>query len=105
MNTKQEPTTTTGDETYQSLDQHDDSSSGPVKSVEGFILCVTGISEEAQEEDIHDAFGVFGDVKNLHLNLNRRTGYVKGYAFLEFETAREARKAIDQMNGKMLLGQ
>jgi RNA-binding protein 8A len=36
--------------------------------------------------------------------LNRRTGYVKGYAFLEFETAKEARKAIENMNGKMFLG-
>jgi RNA-binding protein 8A len=90
-------------ETYQSLDAT--STDTPyAKSVEGYILCITGINEEAQEEDLQDAFSAYGQVKNLHLNLNRRTGYVKGYAFLEFETAKEAKKAIEKMNGHMFLG-
>lgn len=37
--------------------------------------------------------------------MNRRTGYVKGYAFIEYETVKEAKKAIDKMNGQMFLGQ
>jgi RNA-binding protein 8A len=94
----------TDKDTYQSLDQQEGAGGSMVKSIEGYIICVTGINEEAQEEDIQDAFSVYGDIKNLHLNLNRRTGYVKGYAFLEFESLKEARKAIDGMNGKTLLG-
>jgi RNA-binding protein 8A len=91
-------------ESYQQLENAADTTPY-AKSVEGYILCITGINEEAQEEDLHDAFGGFGEIKNLHLNLNRRTGYVKGYAFIEYETVKEAKKAIDKMNGQMFLGQ
>lgn len=73
----------------------------PLKSVGGWIVVATNLHEEASEEDVHDFFSDYGKVTNVHLNLDRRTGFVKGYAFVEFQQYSEAREAVRDSDRKM----
>ncbi|KAK6907531.1 RNA-binding protein 8A [Kwoniella mangroviensis CBS 10435] len=73
------------------------------KSVEGWIIIVTGLNEETTEEDLQDLFGDYGEVKNLSMALNRRTGYVMGYALIEFPEKEQAEKAVKGTDGTTFL--
>ena len=77
---------------------------GAVKSVEGWVVFVTGVHEEAQEDDITDAFSEHGTVTKIILNTDRQTGLAKGYALVEYASQTEAQDAINNLHGAKVLG-
>jgi RNA-binding protein 8A len=77
---------------------------GPLKSVEGWVVLVTGLNDEAQEDDINDSFSEHGNVKLVKMNFDRKTGKGKGYALVEYEKQSEAQDAINTLHGTDYLG-
>ena len=63
-------------------------------------LRVTNISEDTQENDLRELFGVFGRVARVYVGRDRETGAGKGFAFVSFEDKACAQKAIDKVHGR-----
>ena len=48
-----------------------------IRSIEEWTLVINNVYNEASEEDITNLFREYGEVKNLYLHLDRRSGYTK----------------------------
>ncbi|PPQ65792.1 hypothetical protein CVT26_000377 [Gymnopilus dilepis] len=63
-------------------------------------LRVTNISEDTQENDLRELFGVFGRVARVYVGRDRETGAGKGFAFVSFEDKAVAERAMQKVNGR-----
>lgn len=74
--------------------------SGPGGRDELPTLRVTNLSEDTQENDLRELFGIFGRVARVFVGRDRETGAGKGFAFVSFEERAVAQKAMEKVNGK-----
>lgn len=67
-------------------------------------IYVGNLSHQTTEDDLRQAFEVFGQVKSVNIIKDRFSGESRGFGFVEIPSKQEAQKAIEEMNGKDLMG-
>ncbi len=67
-------------------------------------IYVGNLAYEIDSEDLHEVFSHYGTIKRVHLPTDRETGRVRGFAFVEMESAVEEEKAIETLDGAEWMG-
>ncbi|KAF7785021.1 hypothetical protein Agabi119p4_1186 [Agaricus bisporus var. burnettii] len=75
-----------------------------VSAPHGAILYVGSLHFNLTESDIKQVFEVFGELEFVDLHRDAMTGRSKGYAFVQYKRAEDARMALQQMEGFELAG-
>jgi len=67
-------------------------------------IYVGNLSFDASEEDIQKLFSGFGQVSSVTIVRDKYSGQPRGFGFIEMPDRSEAQAAIENLNGKELLG-
>lgn len=67
-------------------------------------LFVKNISGEVNEALLESIFRQYGDVLNTKIVYDRITWESKGFGFIEYAKKEEGLKAIEELNGRELVG-
>jgi len=70
----------------------------------GTRLYVGNLPYAVTELDLRDLFGGMGTVTDAKIVTDRETGRPRGFGFVEMSTEDEARKAIEEINGRDVQG-
>jgi cold-inducible RNA-binding protein len=69
----------------------------------GKKLYVGSIPFNTTEESLRDLFSSIGEVESVSVITDRDTGRSKGFGFVEMSSEEDAKKAIEQLNGKTFM--
>jgi RNA recognition motif-containing protein len=67
-------------------------------------LFVGNLSYQTMQDDLQEYFSQAGVVTSVNLMQDKVTGKSRGFAFVEYATAEEASKAVEQFHGKEFQG-
>jgi len=70
----------------------------------GTRLYVGNLSFNTTELELREAFSQCGTVSETKLVTERETGRPRGFAFVEMGSEQDAKRAIDELNGRELGG-
>ena len=67
-------------------------------------IYVGNLSFDVSEENLRQTFGAFGQVSTATIIKDKYSGQPRGFGFVEMPDRTEAQAAIENLNGKELLG-
>ncbi|GLV32073.1 tsunagi [Carabus blaptoides fortunei] len=76
----------------------------PEMSRNGWVLFVNSLHEEVTEVEVRNLFAEYGEICDIRLNMCRRTGFVAGYALIQYNTYADALKAKEALHNTEFLG-
>jgi len=70
----------------------------------GRKLYVGNLSFDTTDQILQDTFSAYGEVTSAIVIMDRESGRSKGFGFVEFAQDADAKKAMEEMNGKEVDG-
>ena len=67
-------------------------------------IFVGNLSYEISQEDLVEVFKDYGEVKRVHVPVDKETGRKRGFAFVEMENKAQEAKAIEALDGADWMG-
>ncbi|OEH80092.1 RNA recognition motif domain-containing protein [Cyclospora cayetanensis] len=63
-------------------------------------LNVSSLSRNVKESHLREVFGLYGVIRSCEIALDKKAGIPKGYAYVEFDSQREAENAVRYLHGR-----
>ncbi|BDI19409.1 RNA-binding protein [Nostoc flagelliforme FACHB-838] len=67
-------------------------------------IYVGNLAYEVKEDDLRQVFAEYGTVKNVQLPIDRETGRMRGFGFVEMESDAQEQAAIDALDNAEWMG-
>ncbi|MDJ0599323.1 MAG: RNA-binding protein [Crocosphaera sp.] len=65
---------------------------------------VGNLAYEVTKEDLSEVFTDYGEVKRVHIPMDRETGRMRGFAFVEMNSDEQEEEAISTLDGAEWMG-
>jgi hypothetical protein len=66
------------------------------------IVC-RNLPRDAKREELRKIFEVYGPTKDVYIPIDKSTGNIRGYGFIEFIKADDAQHAYDSQSGQLVI--
>lgn len=67
-------------------------------------IYIGNLSYEVNEADLKEIFSEYGSIKRVQLPIDRETGRVRGFAFVEMSSSAQEQAAIEALDGAEWMG-